>query len=83
MDENPYKSPETVDGGQRRRFQLGSTVKVVAAALASMFAGSVIALVVTAPMGAIDGGGEYYMAYGAITGLIVFAIARRSGTSNT
>jgi len=67
MDENPYQAPKIPGEPLPKRRSFG----LVGSAVAAVF-GAAGALFVTAPMGAIDGGGDYYAAYGAIIGVIGF-----------
>lgn len=72
MDPNPYEPPRSIDQNATPRnwFRI-----VLADAVFALF-GAAAAFFVTAPAGAIDGGGEYYPAMGAVAGVITHRLLR-------
>jgi hypothetical protein len=78
MEPNPYESPQTDSNPRTAR---GPTIKTLVGCFASAVAGTIVVGILTAPMGAIDGGSEFYLASGAILGVAVFLYLRHRASA--
>ena len=72
MDPNPYESPKSTNQSATP----SKWIRVIVVDIIAALFGAAAAFIITAPAGAIDGGGEYYAVMGAMVGVIAHRLLR-------